>query len=156
MIAPGRRPGEPERGFARPRGRLPAGTANTIRPVEHAKGLMLSWLADAITLLVVIAVLPKITIGGVGDLILAAAVFGLLNTFLKPLLRFVTLPLAVVTLRLIWFGVAMLMLGLTALIIGSFDIHGFWALVQGTLIVWVVNLVLDVIPGPWYHHRRKH
>jgi len=117
---------------------------------------MLSWLADAITLLVVIAVLPKVTIGGVGDLILAAAIFGLLNTFLKPLLRFVTLPLAVVTLRLIWFGVAMLMLALTAAIVDSFDIHGFWALVEATLIVWVVNLVLDVVPGPWYHHRRKH
>jgi putative membrane protein len=124
--------------------------------MEHAKALMLSWLADAITLLVVIAVLPKVTIGGVGDLILAAAIFGLLNTFLKPLLRFVTLPLAVVTLRLIWFGVAMLMLALTAAIVGSFDIHGFWALVEATLIVWVVNLVLDVAPGPWYHHRRKH
>jgi putative membrane protein len=124
--------------------------------VEQAKGLMLSWLADAITLLVVIAVLPKVTIGGIGDLILAAAIFGLLNTFLKPLLRFVTLPLAVVTLRLIWFGVAMLMLALTAAIVGSFDIHGFWALVEATVIVWVVNLVLDLAPGPWYHDRRKH
>jgi putative membrane protein len=124
--------------------------------VEHAKALMLSWLANAITLLVVIAVLPKVTIGGAGDLILAAAVFGVLNTFLKPLLRFVTLPLAVVTLRLIWFGVAMLMLALTAAIVDSFEIHGFWALVEATLIVWVVNLVLDVAPGPWYHERRKH
>jgi putative membrane protein len=124
--------------------------------MEHAKALMLSWLANAITLLVVIAVLPKVTIGGAGDLILAAAVFGVLNTFLKPLLRFVTLPLAVVTLRLIWFGVAMLMLALTAAIVDSFEIHGFWALVEATLIVWVVNLVLDVAPGPWYHERRKH
>jgi putative membrane protein len=117
---------------------------------------MLSWLANAITLLIVIAVLPKVTIGGAGDLILAAAVFGVLNTFLKPLLRFVTLPLAVITLRLIWFGVAMLMLALTAVIVDSFEIHGFWALVEATLIVWVVNLVLDLAPGPWYHERRKH
>ena len=124
--------------------------------MEHAKGWALAWLADAVTLLVVIVVLPKVTIGGAGDLILAAAIFGLLNTFLKPFLRFVTLPLAVVTLRLIWFGVAMLMLALTALIVGSFDIHGFWALVEATFIVWVVNLLLDIAPGPWHHERRKH
>jgi putative membrane protein len=117
---------------------------------------MLSWLANAIVLLVVIAVLPKVTIGGTGDLILAAAVFGILNTFVKPLLRFLTLPLAVITLRLIWFFVAMLMLLLTDWIIPSFEIHGFWALVEATLIVWVVNLVLDVAPGPWHHERRKH
>jgi putative membrane protein len=99
-------------------------------------------------------VLPKVTIGGFGALIAAAAIFGILNTFLKPLLRFATLPLAVITLRLIWFGVAMLMLLLTAGIVPSFDIHGFWALVWSTVIVWVVNLLLDLIPGPWRHTRR--
>jgi putative membrane protein len=124
--------------------------------MERAKGWMLSWLADAIVLLLVIAILPKVTIGGAGDLILAAAIFGLLNTFLKPFLKFVTLPLAVITLRLIWFAIAMLMLALTALIVDSFDIHGFWALVEATFIVWVVNLVLDIAPGPWHHERRKH
>ena len=98
--------------------------------------------------------LDDVTIGGVGDLILAALVFGLLNTFLKPLLKLLTLPLAVITLRLIWFGVAMVMLLLTAAIIPSFNIHGFWALVWATLIVWVVNLALDILPGPWRGTRR--
>jgi uncharacterized membrane protein YvlD (DUF360 family) len=48
----------------------------------------------------------------------------------------------------------MLMLLLTAAIVDSFDIHGFWALVWATLIVWLVNLALDVVPGPWRHTRR--
>jgi putative membrane protein len=95
-----------------------------------------------------------VTIGGVGDLLGAALLFGILNTVLKPVLKFVTLPLAIVTLRLIWFGVSMLMLLLTAWIVDSFDIHGFWALVWATLIVWAVNLALDLIPGPWQHTRR--
>ena len=98
--------------------------------------------------------LDKVTIGGVGDLLGAALLFGILNTVLKPVLKFVTLPLAIVTLRLIWFGVSMLMLLLTAWIVDSFDIHGFWALVWATLIVWAVNLALDLIPGPWQHTRR--
>jgi putative membrane protein len=102
----------------------------------------------------VIAVLDDVTIGSVGDLLFAALLFGILNTLLKPVLRLITLPLAVITLRLAWFGVSMLMLLLTALIVDSFDIHGFWALVWATLIVWVVNLVLDVVPGPWQGTRR--
>jgi putative membrane protein len=129
-------------------------TALYDRYIDHVKSLLLSWAANAITLLVVIAVLQKVTIGGFGALIAAAAIFGILNTFLKPLLRLATLPLAVITLRLIWFGVAMLMLLLTAAIVPSFDIHGFWALVWATVIVWVVNLLLDLIPGPWRHTRR--
>jgi uncharacterized membrane protein YvlD (DUF360 family) len=59
-----------------------------------------------------------------------------------------------VTLRLAWFGVSMLMLLITAWIVDSFDIDGFWALVWATLIVWVVNLLLDIVPGPWKHTRR--
>ena len=101
-----------------------------------------------------IAVLKDVTIGGFGDLLLAAAVFGILNTFLKPILKFATLPLAVITLKLVWFGVAMVMLWLTEQIVDSFNIHGFWTLVLATIIVWVVNVIMDVIPGPWRHTRR--
>ena len=94
------------------------------------------------------------TIGPTGDLLEAALVFGLLNTIVKPILKLITLPLAVVTLRLIWFGVAMLMLKLTAIIVPSFDIHGFMTLVWATLAVWAVNLALDLVPGPWRGTRR--
>jgi putative membrane protein len=102
----------------------------------------------------VIAVFDKVTIGSAGDLIIAALVFGVLNTLLKPVVKAITLPLAIITLRLAWFGVSMLMLLLTALIVPSFDIHGFWALVWATVVVWVVNLFLDLVPGPWQNTRR--
>ena len=55
-----------------------------------------------------------------GALIWAALLFGILNTILKPFIRLLTLPLAVITLGLIWFGVAMLMLWLTAVLIDGF------------------------------------
>ena len=122
--------------------------------MRWAEQLLLSWLANAVALVVVIAVLDDVTIGSAGDLFVAALVFGLLNTFLKPILKLVTLPLAVITLRLIWFGVAMLMLLLTAVIVDSFEIHGFIALFWATLIVWAVNLALDLVPGPWRGTRR--
>ncbi len=119
-----------------------------------AEQLLLSWLANALALVVAIAVLGDVTIGSVSDLLVAAVVFGLLNTFLKPVLKLVTLPLAVITLRLIWFLVAALMLELTALIVDSFDIDGLVALFWATLIVWAVNLALDILPGPWRGTRR--
>jgi putative membrane protein len=122
--------------------------------MRWAEQLLLSWLANAVTLIVVIAVLDDVTIGSAGDLLAAAVVFGVLNTFLKPILKLVTLPLAVITLRLIWFVVAALMLKLTALIVGSFDIDGLVALFWATLIVWAVNLALDILPGPWRGTRR--
>ena len=111
--------------------------------------LLISWLTNALVLGVVCAVLSDVHVDSAGSLLLAAAVFGVLNTLFKPLLRLVTLPLAVLTLGIAWFFVSMLMLVLTRAIVSGFFIHGFWTLVWATVIVWVVNLALDFIPGPW-------
>ena len=75
--------------------------------------------------------------------------FGVLNTLLKPLLRLITLPLALLTFGIAWFFVSLLMLVLTDDIVSGFTIHGFWTYVEATLIVWLVNLLLDFTPGPW-------
>jgi putative membrane protein len=111
--------------------------------------LAISWLTNAIVLAIVAAVLSGVHTRNAGSLLAAAAVFGVLNTVLKPLLRLVTLPLAILTLGIAWFFVSLLMLVITKGIVGGFHIHGFWTLVAATLIVWAVNVVLDVTPGPW-------
>jgi putative membrane protein len=119
--------------------------------------LVISWLTNALVLAIVTAVLADVHASDTGALLAAAAVFGVLNTLLKPLLRLLTLPLAILTLGLAWFFVSMLMLVITEAIVAGFDIHGFWTLVAATLIVWVVNLLLDYTPGPWQvTGRRRH
>jgi putative membrane protein len=125
-----------------------------MRGMRLAKQLTLSWVANAIALAVVTGVLSGVEVDSAGDLIRAALLFGILNTILKPFIRLLTLPLAVITLGLIWFGVAMLMLWLTDLLVDGFDIHGFRSLVWATIIVWAVNVVLDFVPGPWRGTRR--
>jgi putative membrane protein len=122
--------------------------------IRLAKQLTLSWVANAVVLAVVTGVLSGVEVDSAGDLIRAALLFGILNTIVKPFIRLLTLPLAVITLGLIWFGVAMLMLWLTDIFIDGFDIHGFRSLVWATIIVWAVNVVLDFVPGPWRGTRR--
>ncbi len=122
--------------------------------IRLAKQLTLSWVANAVVLGIVTAVLSGVTADTAGDLIRAALLFGVLNTVLKPVLRLLTLPIAFITLGLIWFGVSMLMLWLTSVLISGFSIHGFRALVWATIIVWAVNVVLDFVPGPWRGARR--
>ena len=111
--------------------------------------LLISWLTNALVLAIVTGLLAGVDASNVGSLLLAAAVFGVLNTLLKPLLRLLTLPLAILTLGVAWFFVSALMLVITEAIVSGFDIHGFWTLVEATLIVWGVNVVLDFAPGPW-------
>jgi putative membrane protein len=117
--------------------------------------MLLSWVTNAIVLAVVTAILSRVTFSGVGHLILAAAVFGILNTFLKPIARLLTLPLAIFTLGIAWFFVSLFMLWLTAAIVPGFAIHGFWTLVLATIIVWFCNLVLDTVIGTWRAERQS-
>ncbi len=105
--------------------------------------LAASWLLNAVVLAVVAAVLSGVHARTAGALLLAAAVFGVLNTLLKPLLRLLSLPLAIVTFGVAWFFVSLLMLVITKSIVHGFVIHGFWTEVKATIIVWIVNLVLD-------------
>lgn len=111
--------------------------------------LAISWLTNAIVLGIVALVLHGVHAKNAGSLLAAAAVFGVLNTVLKPLLRLVTLPLAILTFGIAWFFISLLMLVITKGIVTGFHVHGFWTLVAATLIVWAVNVVLDVTPGPW-------
>ena len=108
--------------------------------------LFVSWIANAITLGVTALVLGGVNVNGsAGTLFVAALVFGVLNTILKPILKLVTLPFAVMTLGIAWFFVSMLMLWLTDLIIGGFQISGFWNYVWATILVWAINIVVDLI-----------
>jgi putative membrane protein len=111
--------------------------------------MLLSWLTNALVLVLVALVLPGVKVDDAGSLLAAAAVFGVLNTLLKPLLRFVTFPLAVLTLGLAWFFVSLLMLLITKALVDGFRIDGFWTLVAATVVVWAVNVLLDMTPGPW-------
>jgi putative membrane protein len=108
---------------------------------------------NAVVLGVAAAILSKVTVDHFGDVVLAAAVFGILNTFLKPLARLLTLPLAIITLGIAWFFVSMGMLWLTQAIVSGFSVHGFWTYVWATIIIWFVNMVLDVFIGTWRRER---
>ena len=82
---------------------------------------------------------------------LAALVYGILATVVKPILKLLTLPLAILTLGIAWFFVAMFILWLTDLIVGGLHINGFWTLVGGTIVVWLVGAVADY----WIFPKRR-
>jgi putative membrane protein len=106
--------------------------------------VLVAWAVDAAALAVAAWIFSGISVGGsAGTLILAALVYGLLATFVKPALKLLTFPLAVVTLGVAWFFVAMFILWLTDAIVGGLHIEGFWTLVGGTVVVWAVGAVAD-------------
>ncbi len=106
--------------------------------------ILIVWAVDAAALALAAWIFSGISVGGsAATLIVAALVYGILATFIKPLLKLLTLPLAIVTLGIAWFFVAMFILWLTDVIVSGFSIDGFWTLVGGTIVVWLVGAVAD-------------
>jgi putative membrane protein len=104
-----------------------------------------SWVVNAVVLAAAAWLLAGVDYDGIGSLVVAAAVFGILNTVLKPVAKLVTFPLAILTLGIAWFLVSMLMLWLTDAVVGGFSIDGFWTYVWATIIVWALNMLLDAL-----------
>ena len=106
--------------------------------------LLVAWAIDAAALAIAAWIFSGISVGGsAGTLIVAALVYGILATFVKPVLKLLTFPLAILTLGIAWFFVAMFILWLTDLIVSGLHINGFWTLVGGTIVVWVVGALAD-------------
>ena len=118
-----------------------------------SRWIVFSWLANAIALAITAWILDGMSFhGSASAVILAAAIVGILNTILKPVMKFITLPLAVLTLGIAWFFVSLMMLWLTDLLVHDFTISGFWTYVWASIIIWAVNVVLDLILRPRSHH----
>jgi putative membrane protein len=108
--------------------------------------LLLAWVANTASLLVAVALLNGVSTSNLGAIVVAGAVFGLLNTFLKPLLKILGLPLHIITLGLSLFLVNMLIVWLTAVTVSGLHIHGFGAIAATTVIVWAANTTINTLP----------
>jgi putative membrane protein len=107
--------------------------------------LLVSWVFNVAALWVACALLSGLDYQTFWHLILAGAVFGIVNTFLKPILTLLGLPFIILTLGLVYFLINLLMLYLTAWIVPGFEVNGFWQAVLGTIIIWAVNVILRSI-----------
>jgi putative membrane protein len=112
--------------------------------------LVVRWAANAVALYVAAWLLPGVTYGDQWwTLLVAAAVFTVVNMWLRPVVRLLSLPLIILTLGLFLFVVNVLMLYVTDWLVGDFEIRSFGAGVLAAIVVSVVNWVLHaLVPGP--------
>jgi putative membrane protein len=106
--------------------------------VSLSQRILIGWAIDSLALAAAAWIFSGVY-GSAAAVVGAALVYGLLSAFVKPVLKFATFLLAVVTLGIAWFAVAMFILWLTSRIVSGFHIHGFWTLVGATVVVWAVG-----------------
>jgi putative membrane protein len=126
--------------------------AQSIDRWRQARSLILRWLITTLAIFAAVYLVPGIYFAGPGwELGLVAAVFGLVNIGLRPLLSLLTCPLIILTLGLFGLVINALLLLLTAWIASSlgvqFTIDGFWPAFWGGLIISIVTMILTVLAG---------
>jgi putative membrane protein len=117
------------------------------------RSLLLHWILNAAALWVAAAIVPGLEFhGGLGRLLLVAAVFGIVNSLLRPLLAILTCPLILLTLGLFMLVINALMLMITGSLSESwnlgFTVSGFWAAFFGGIVVGLVSFILSAALAP--------
>jgi putative membrane protein len=79
--------------------------------------------------------------------ILVAVVLGLLNTFVRPLLILLTLPVTILTLGLFILAINAGMVMLAAKLIDGFHVEGFWWALAFSVVQWAVQGLLLALDG---------
>ncbi len=109
-------------------------------------------LINAAALYVAVLIVPNLEFTGEWwKLLLVAAIFGLVNTFLRPILRIFTLPITVLTLGLFLLVINALMLLLTGAISNELSlgltVGDFLAALLGSIVISIVGMLLSAVIG---------
>ena len=88
-------------------------------------------------------------------LLLAALVFTVVNSFVKPVLAILSIPFIIVTFGIAYFLVNCLMLVLTAWVVPDFEAGSFWTVVGATIVIWLVNVVIGAAMSDLRRSRQR-
>jgi putative membrane protein len=108
---------------------------------------LIFWGLNALALWVASEVLDSVNVDGPEALLLAALVFGIANTFLKPVLLLLTLPIAVLTLGLFVPVLNALILFFVAWVVPGFGVGTFWQTVGAALFISIFGIVVNLLIG---------
>ncbi|BEP59313.1 hypothetical protein GmRootV35_65440 [Variovorax sp. V35] len=116
--------------------------------------ILLKWLLSAVALLAVAYLYSGVQVQSFGSALLAAAVIGLLNMVVRPVLVILTLPVTIVTLGLFLFVINALLFWAASGLLGGFHVNGFLAALLGSLIYSLLGLLIESALGGLLSSRR--
>ena len=105
------------------------------------------WTINTLAVLVATHLVSGINYVTVGSLLVASLLFGILMTFLRPLLFLLTLPLVVLSLGFFVLVITAGLLYLVGRLVKGFNVDGFWPAFWGALVIGLVSLVLNTMTG---------
>jgi putative membrane protein len=115
-------------------------------------------VVNAVAVWVATVIVPGVTVGDgdatTGDkiitLLLIGLIFGVVNAFIKPVVKILAIPFYILTLGLVAFVINALMLELVAWLSGKFGANFeiddfFWSAILAAIVVSIVSMALNLV-----------
>jgi putative membrane protein len=106
-------------------------------------GILINWLISALAIGISAYLIPGVYIDGFVTALVLAVVIGIINITLKPILFFLTLPITILTLGLFALIINALVILLASAIVPGFQIQSFFTAVVFSIVLSLVNLILN-------------
>jgi len=106
--------------------------------------LLLRLVIGTLAILVAAHVVPGVVVASTTTAIIVAIVLGILNTFLKPVLQILALPITILTLGLFYFVVNVFIIYLATYLVDGFAISNFISALLFGLVVSIVSGILGM------------
>jgi len=107
--------------------------------------LLIAWLLNALALLAVAYLMPSIHVDGFTTALIAAAVIGLVNIFIRPILVLLTLPVTIVTLGLFIFVINGLLFYFVGHLLQGFEVRSLLAGILGAFLYSLISWALSAL-----------
>ena len=105
--------------------------------------ILVRWLINAVSLLIVAYIVPGFELHGFIAALIAAIVFGIVNSTLGLLLKIITFPLTIFTLGLFLIVINAIMLKMAASVTPGFIVHTWTAALLGAIVLSLVSTFLN-------------
>lgn len=104
--------------------------------------LLIKVILNTVALYVVAFVVPGFEFDSYGSLFVAAIIMGVVNSFIKPILQILFLPVSIVTLGIFAFLINVVLLWGVSYVVPGFGIYDFYTAVISAGLLMLVSLFL--------------
>lgn len=107
--------------------------------------IVVRWILYSLTIVFIAWLIPGISVSSFVTALFVSVLLGLINSFLKPILLFITLPINLLTLGLFTLVINAFLLWLAGYFAPGFSVDGFWSALLGSLILSALSIPISSI-----------
>lgn len=107
--------------------------------------VLVRWICFALAIIFTAWLIPGIEVSSFGSALLAGVIIALINTFIKPFIQIITLPINIVTIGLFSLVINALLLLLAGWITPGLTIDGFLSALLGSIVLSLLSIGISKI-----------